>query len=91
MKTMDQDTKTRLPVHRAKRRVSKAAGGICTMTINDLLRQYPRATSVFIKRMMLCIGCPAAEFHTLEDAAMLYGFPLGDLSHEIETAIAEGM
>ena len=87
---MNQDAKTRLHVHRARRRASKAADGICTMTINDLLRRHPRATSVFIRRKMLCIGCPAAEFHTLEDAAMLYGFPLGDLSREIDTAIAEG-
>jgi hybrid cluster-associated redox disulfide protein len=57
------------------------------MTINDLLTQHPQATNVFIRRMMLCVGCPAAGFHTLEDAAQLYGFALEDLAGEVESAI----
>ena len=56
------------------------------MTINDLLKLNPRATKVFIRRMMLCVGCPAAGFHTLEDAAKLYGYELDDLSREIKAA-----
>ena len=57
------------------------------MTINDLLKQHPQATAVFIRRRMLCVGCPAAEFHTLEDAAKLYGYQLDDLSDEISMAV----
>jgi hybrid cluster-associated redox disulfide protein len=49
------------------------------MTISDLLKRQPRATGVFIKRKMLCVGCPAEAFHTLEDAARLYDFDLNDL------------
>ncbi len=48
------------------------------MTISDLLERQPRAASIFIQRKMLCIGCPAEAFHTLEDAARLYGFDLTD-------------
>jgi len=58
-----------------------------TMTINDLLEKHPGATSVFLRRMMLCVGCSAAGFHTLEDAAGLYGFELDDLAGEVERAI----
>ncbi len=57
------------------------------MTINDLLEKHPGATNVFIRRMMLCVGCPAAGFHTLEDAAQLYGFGLEELTGEVESAI----
>jgi hybrid cluster-associated redox disulfide protein len=57
------------------------------MTINDLLEKHPGATNVFIRRMMLCVGCPAAGFHTLEDAAGLYGFELEELVGEVESAI----
>jgi hybrid cluster-associated redox disulfide protein len=59
------------------------------MTINDLLKQNPQATNVFIRRMMLCVGCPAAGFHTLEDAAKLYGYKLDDLAREINGAIRD--
>ncbi len=57
------------------------------MTINDLLEKHPGATSVFIRRMMLCVGCPAAGFHTLKDAAGLYGFELEELAGEVKSAI----
>jgi hybrid cluster-associated redox disulfide protein len=57
------------------------------MTINNLLKQHPAATNVFIRRMMLCVGCPAAGFHTLQDAAKLYGHQLDELSREIEWEI----
>lgn len=61
----------------------------CKMTINDLLKQHPQATNVFIKRTMLCVGCPAAGFHTLKDAAKLYGYELKELSREIKGAIED--
>lgn len=57
------------------------------ITISDLLTKYPRTTSVFIKRKMLCVGCPSEAFHTLEDAARLYGFDLNDLTAAISKAI----
>ena len=59
------------------------------MTISDLLERYPRATSVFIRRKMLCVGCPAESFHTLEDAAGLYGMDLNDLLDAIGTMLRE--
>jgi hybrid cluster-associated redox disulfide protein len=58
------------------------------MTIDDLLMWHPQAASVFIRRMMLCVGCPAARFHTLADASQLFGYELEDLSGEINIAIS---
>ncbi|MBP1710232.1 MAG: hypothetical protein H6Q49_434 [Deltaproteobacteria bacterium] len=60
------------------------------ITISDLLAQHPRAASIFIKRKMLCVGCPSEAFHTLEDAARLYGFDLNDLTAAISKAIPKG-
>lgn len=57
------------------------------MTINELLERHPQATGVFIKRRMLCIGCPAESFHTLEDAAKLYGIDLNDLVTAISRVV----
>ncbi len=57
------------------------------MTIKELLERRPQATGVFIKRRMLCVGCPAESFHTLEDAAKLYGINLNDLVTAISRVV----
>jgi hybrid cluster-associated redox disulfide protein len=57
------------------------------MTIDNLLLRHPQAAAVFIRRMMFCVGCPAAKFHTLIDASKLYGYKLEDISGEIILAV----
>lgn len=53
------------------------------MTVNELMRLYPSAITVFIKRKMLCIGCPTERFHTLEDIAHFNGIALERLLKEL--------
>jgi hybrid cluster-associated redox disulfide protein len=55
-----------------------------TMDLDSLLEAYPEAARVFARRGMLCVGCPIARFHTLEDAAALYGLELAELVEEID-------
>jgi hybrid cluster-associated redox disulfide protein len=43
------------------------------ITIQELLKLHPRAITVFIKHRMLCVGCPARAFHTLEEVARIHG------------------
>ncbi|HRT70413.1 MAG TPA: DUF1858 domain-containing protein [Syntrophales bacterium] len=43
------------------------------MTVHELLRDHPSAMGVFFERKMLCVGCPAQAFHTLDDVARIYG------------------
>jgi hybrid cluster-associated redox disulfide protein len=57
------------------------------MTIQELLEHHPRATAAFIKRRMLCVGCPAQAFHTLEDVARIHGITAGNLCAAIREAI----
>jgi hybrid cluster-associated redox disulfide protein len=56
-------------------------------TIQALLEQHPRATAVFIERKMLCVGCPAQAFHTLEEVARIHGSTMDDLCDAIRDAI----
>lgn len=42
---------------------------------------------VFIKRKMLCAGCPAESFHTLEDVAHIYDIALTQLLKELQGVI----
>ena len=57
------------------------------MTIQELLKQQPRATVMFIARRMLCVGCPAQVFHTIEDVARIHGGTIDDLCAAIREAI----
>jgi len=57
------------------------------MTVSELMRFYPSAIDVFIKRKMLCVGCPTESFHTLEDVANIYGIALTELMKELREAI----
>ena len=58
-------------------------------TIQDLLEQYPRVTSMFIERRMLCVGCPAQAFHTLEEVARIHGGTIDDMCAAIRDAISK--
>lgn len=57
------------------------------MTVSDLLKIHPSVMNVFIKRKMLCVGCPTETFHTLEDVACIYGIALEQLLRELQGAI----
>ena len=59
------------------------------MTVQELLALHPRATAVFIKRRMLCVGCPAQAFHALEYVARIHGSTLDGLCDAIREAIRQ--
>ncbi len=58
------------------------------MTVSELLTHHPSAMRVFIKRKMLCIGCPTESFHTLEDVARIHGIAMEQLLQELQGAIS---
>ena len=57
------------------------------MTVSDLMRVHPLAMDVFIKRKMLCVGCPTEAFHTLEDVARINGIALDQLLEDLQETI----
>lgn len=38
------------------------------MTMDEIMRQWPATIRVVLDYGMLCVGCPIAPFHTVEDA-----------------------
>ncbi|MBN2060853.1 MAG: DUF1858 domain-containing protein [Deltaproteobacteria bacterium] len=60
------------------------------ITVSELITNHPSVMDVFIKRKMLCVGCPAESFHTLEDIARIYGIALRQLIKELKDAIVAG-
>lgn len=57
------------------------------MTVSELITAHPETIDVFIKRKMLCVGCPTEAFHTLADVARIYGIPLEELIKEFSEII----
>jgi len=57
------------------------------MTVSELMTDYPTAIAVFIKRNMLCVGCPTETFHTIEDVARIHGITLEHLLKDLRKAI----
>ena len=65
-----------------------------TLTVAQLLRQWPAAAAVFIRRGMACPGCAMAPFETLGEVATVYaqepeGF-LADLRRATTAAPQDG-
>jgi hybrid cluster-associated redox disulfide protein len=54
--------------------------------VDELMTQYPATVSVFVHRRMLCPGCPAARFETLEEVCRIYHMPLQPLLAELRVA-----
>src|SRR5438552_3964609 len=46
------------------------------MTVHRLLNAYPRLAEVFVAHRMACVGCTLSGFHTLAEAAAIYGIEL---------------
>ncbi len=43
------------------------------MLISDIIKKYPDAAFALMQCGMGCIGCPASQGETLEQAAMVHG------------------
>ena len=47
-----------------------------TMTIGELLQVAPQTAPVLMEVGMHCLGCPASQGESLEEAAMVHGILL---------------
>jgi hybrid cluster-associated redox disulfide protein len=48
------------------------------MTIGEVVREYPDKIEVLMSFGMGCVGCPASQAETLEQAAMVHGIDLDE-------------
>ncbi len=49
------------------------------MTIGEILRKNPKAARTLMSFNLGCIGCPASQAETLEEASMVHGLKVEDL------------
>lgn len=54
------------------------------MLIGDILRQAPEVAPVLMQAGMHCLGCPASQGESLEEAAMVHGMNIDELMAAIE-------
>ena len=62
-----------------------------SMLIGELLTVDPNIAPILMRAGMHCLGCPASQMETLEEAAMVHGIDCGLLVEKINaTAKAMG-
>ncbi len=54
------------------------------MTIGEILVTKPEVAPILMEMGMHCLGCPASQGESLEDAAMVHGMNIDDLMSRIE-------
>lgn len=58
--------------------------------IGDILRVAPQAAPIFMGIGMHCLGCPASQAETVEEACMVHGVDTDALLAEVNRLIAQG-
>lgn len=53
------------------------------MLIADIIRSYPDAIEILLDNGMSCIGCPASQMESLEEAAMVHGLDIDKMMKEL--------
>lgn len=54
------------------------------MTIGEILQVNPDVVPVLLNAGMHCLGCPASQAESLEEAAMVHGIDIDELMKAIE-------
>lgn len=54
------------------------------MTIGEILSTNPNVVPVLLDAGMHCLGCPASQAESLEEAAMVHGIDIDALMKAIE-------
>lgn len=60
-----------------------------TMKIGDLLQEYPDKADILLEAGMHCLGCPASQMETLEEACEVHGIDVDELVETLNADIKE--
>ena len=52
-------------------------------TIGEILEKAPEKVEILLNAGMHCIGCPASQGETLEEACMIHGIGVNDVVDEL--------
>ena len=54
-----------------------------TITIGELLEKYPDKVDILLESGMHCIGCPASQMETLEEACEVHGIDVDEVVEKL--------
>jgi len=60
-----------------------------TMRIGELLEQYPDKADLLLEAGMHCLGCPASQMETLEEACEVHGIDVDELVETLNADIKD--
>lgn len=60
-----------------------------TTKIGDLLQEYPGKADILLEAGMHCLGCPASQMETLEEACEVHGIDVDELVETLNADIKE--
>lgn len=53
------------------------------MTIGELIQQFPEKAEILLSAGMHCLGCPASQGETIEEACEVHGIDVEELINEL--------
>ena len=56
-----------------------------TTKIGELLEQAPEKAELLLEAGMHCLGCPASQAETLEEACMVHGIDVDELIEKLNS------
>ena len=54
-----------------------------TITIGELLEKFPEKADILLEAGMHCLGCPAAQMETIEEACAVHGIDVEELVEKL--------
>ncbi len=54
-----------------------------TTKIGELLNEFPEKAEILLEAGMHCLGCPASQAETLEEACMVHGIDVNELVEKL--------
>ena len=57
--------------------------------IGEIVNQHPEAIEILLSIGMHCLGCPASQMESLEEACAVHGIPADKVIEAINAKIAE--
>ena len=57
--------------------------------IGEIVNQHPEAVEILLSIGMHCLGCPASQMESLEEACMVHGIPAQQVIDAINAKIAQ--
>ena len=49
------------------------ANSLPALSVIETLQRFPQTARIFVRHRMACVGCDIAAFHTVAEAAAIYG------------------